>query len=257
MLNLPYELNILIVQGLSRKDWLSLRLVNSVWKSIITAAATIHLNSIQQQLSELSAINYNSLSQKLIREVESFRMQNRVGESEAEKKLKLICKGVEYLREPLAKFLFFTEQLEVLDHALIQKRNSLNPFIFKTGLMSRQGKVNEIIAPALKICNDFSQSSWFQKMLICIKLNPKHHVAQTFAQAILKVEEQKAIIDAEEEDSLRPRINRLLPLPARSDEQCHIPLTVSLPSLHNILAISPPRIPAPELKSYESIKRQP
>ncbi|WP_238583703.1 hypothetical protein [Legionella jamestowniensis] len=240
---------------MSKNDWFSLRLVNSAWKSIVSAAATAHLDSIQQdQLSQLMSTDYEFLLQKLIEEVKRLRKQsNRGTVRDTEEKLQLIGTSIQNLQEPLAKFLLLKEQLENIDLALSKKYSSIHSFFAKEmGRNSNYKPLKDIIKPVLETCTNFSESPWFQKMLICIKLCPEHQVSQSFNQAILKVAERKesmANVEVKKHNS-----NIINMFPSFSSEEKSISIPVDL----NLSLFSIPKITiTPELKPNRSIKRNP
>ncbi|WP_255305239.1 hypothetical protein [Legionella jamestowniensis] len=168
---------------------------------------------------------------------------------ETEEKLQLISTSIENLQEPLAKFLFLKEQLESIDLAISKKYNSIHSFFAEEliGTTSNYRLLKDIIEPVLETCTNFSQSSWFQKMLICIKLCPEHQVTQSFNQAILKVAERKESMTNVEVKKHSNIINMFHSL---SSEEKSIPIPVTL-SFFSIPKITP------ELKPNRSIKRNP
>lgn len=185
---LPVELKIHIVLSLPIKDWFTLRLVSSAWKTIHTAAAKTSLDSAQQHHLLKLLATVDSLKKRLIDEVEDF-CKKVGGRSEHVHQLMMLNILVDDLQEPLAKLLVLTQRLNDIRNSLC----SVSPFSIlgpNSHHFQYRGGLDEIITPTLKTCNNLSKAPWFQNALACTKFCPTHPVAQKFSLATLEIEKR-------------------------------------------------------------------
>nr|HAT8713747.1 hypothetical protein [Legionella jordanis] len=249
-ISLPHELKVLIVLFLSESDWFSLRLVNSAWKSAVAAVAKIHLDTVQRQFTQLLATDFDLLYKELMESLaHTFADKDTTN---TVKKLMAMGESLAKLEEPLAKLLFLTGNLEHLDRDLSTPFTDTSLNLIVPLIFPRRNEIRKVIQPTLEICQQFSQSYWFQNTLTYSELCPVHQVARTVSQARSKVREL--------ERKNAPDIETPLRLPLLKDnpeESCRMPVSFSLSFFPKIKLTPPTLSPRKQTKEKEEQKSVP